>query len=85
VPRPQAPVGAPKEDVGTAEHRKGLEALRDVLTKRLAEAGNRDTAPIAGQLRAVLKELAALPAVTEASAVDDLAAKRARRRAASTG
>ena len=83
--RPQAPVGAPKQDPGTAEHRRRLEALRDALTVAIAEAGSRDLAPLAGQLRAVLKDLSAIPDVAEASDVDDLAAKRARRRAAASG
>lgn len=78
--RRQAPVGAPKEPAGTTEHRRRLEALRDALTAAIANAGNRDLAPLAGQLRAVLSDLAALPDMTEASDVDDLAAKRARRR-----
>ena len=82
--RPQAPVGAPKEPPGVVEQRTRLEALRDRLTAAIAEAGSRDLAPLAGQLRAVLNDLAALPAVTEASDVDDLAAQRARRRAAAS-
>lgn len=83
MPRAAAPVGASKEPVGTAEQRQRLSALRDVLTAAMADAGTRDLAPLAGQLRAVLKDLAGLPDVTEASRVDDLAAKRARRRSAS--
>ena len=83
MPRTAAPVGAPKEPVGTAEQRLRLEALRDALTTALADAGTRDLAPLAGQLRAVLKDLAGLPMVTETSRVDDLAAQRAHRRAAS--
>lgn len=80
--RPAAPVGAAKEPAGTAEYRKRLEALRDALTLAISDAGKRDIAPIAGQLRAVLSDLAALPNVTEASDVDDLARKRERRRSA---
>lgn len=82
MPRKAAPVGPPKEPIGTAEQRKRLEGLRDRLTEAIAAAGTRDLAPLAGQLRAVLHDLAALPDVTEASDVDDLAAQRARRRAA---
>jgi hypothetical protein len=82
--RRAAPVGAPKEPPGSAEHRRRLEALRDALTAAVAGAGNRDLAPLAGQLRAVLSDLAALPDVTEASDVDDLASKRARRRSAAS-
>ena len=66
------------------DQRKRLEALRDRLTDAVAEAGARDLAPLSGQLRAVLNDLAALPDVTEASDVDDLAAQRARRRAAAS-
>lgn len=82
--RAAAPVGARKEPAGTSEHRKRLEALRDALTTAIADAGNRDLAPLAGQLRAVLADLAALPDASEASDVDDLARKRARRRAAAS-
>lgn len=82
--RKAAPVGAPKPPSGLDEHRKRLEALRDLLTNALAEAGARDTAPIAGQLRAVLADLAAVPDMKAASDVDDLAAQRARRRSAAT-
>lgn len=82
--RPQAAVGAPKVDPNVAARRADLELLRDQLKTAIADAGNRDLAPLAGQLRAVLNDLASLPAVTEASDVDDLAAQRARRRSAAS-
>lgn len=85
MPRKAAPVGAAKVDFGALEHRQRLESLRDRLTEAVASAGSRDLAPLAGQLRAVLVELAAVPDVKKASDVDDLAAKRARRRAAASG
>jgi hypothetical protein len=69
---------------GPVEQRRRLEALRDRLTDAVAEAGARDLAPLASQLRAVLSDIASLPDVTEASDVDDLASKRARRRAAAS-
>lgn len=80
--RRAAPVGAPKSDPTADEHRRRLEALRDDLTASMREVPARDKAQLAGQLRAVLNDLAALPAATKASDVDDLAAQRARRRAA---
>lgn len=81
--RPAAPVGGPKPLPSTVDQRQRLEALRDALTTAIAESGHRDLAPLAGQLRAVLADIAALPNAVEASDVDDLAGKRARRRAAS--
>lgn len=80
---PPTPVGPLAVPESVSDHRKRLEALRDALTAAMEGAGPRDLAPIAGQLRRVLADLSALPDVTEVSDVDDLAAKRARRRAAS--
>jgi hypothetical protein len=80
VARAAAPVGREKVSRSAADHRKRLEELRDQLTDAIAESGARDKAPLAGQLRAVLNDIAALPDSTEASGVDDLAAKRRARR-----
>lgn len=81
---PPTPVGASTPDPTVADHRKRLEALRDVLTAAIADAGPRDLAPLAGQLRRVLADLAALPQTEGVSLADDLAAKRARRRSAAS-
>lgn len=78
--RPKAPVGAPRQSVVSSGHRARLEALRDRLAEAVEDAGPRDLAPLAGRYQAVLVELAALPDVKEASALDDLASRRAKRR-----
>lgn len=81
MPRKPAPVGPPKVDQVSADHRKRLEALRDRLEAAVADAGNRDLAPLAARYTAVLTELAAMPEAVEVSDVDDLAARRRARRA----
>jgi hypothetical protein len=61
--------------------REGLEAMRDSLAAALDVADPAVKAQIAGQLRAVIKDLAALPAVeVEVSASDQLRARREARR-----
>lgn len=60
-----------------------LEALRDLLAERLEKAGPRDTASLAKQLGDVLRELADLKPSEESDSVDEIARKRAARRAAS--
>lgn len=57
--------------------RQNLEALRDILAAALVAADPSVQAQIAGQLRAVYKDLAALPAEKKASKLDELAARRA--------
>ncbi len=69
------------ESVTSGDLRKGLEALRDFLAERLENAEPKSVAPIAKQLADVMKELDSLPG-EEASQVDDLAERRAARRAA---
>jgi hypothetical protein len=60
-----------------------LEAIRDQLAAQLELAEPAVAAQIAGQLRATLKDLAALPAVKEGSKLDEVKQRReARRRAA---
>ncbi len=83
--RRQAPVGAPKPPTVRDDQRRRLEALRDRLEAAVAEAGHRDLAPLAARYQAVLAELAALPEVKDADGLDDLAARRAGRRAAASG
>ena len=62
------------------DRRQYLEALRDDLFGRISGAPDTVVAQITGQLRATLAELESLPAA-ERSTSDDLAAKRANRRA----
>lgn len=75
----------PTVETPDADLRRRLIAMRDLLTERLSEAAARDTAPIASRLQAVLTQLAAIPEATEASTLDDLAARRASRRSAASG
>lgn len=66
----------------SGDRREALLALRDELARRLVDA-DRDAAPLARQLTIVLREIEQLPVPGEKSRVDDLAKRRARRRAAS--
>ncbi|GAB3117866.1 hypothetical protein GCM10027160_29070 [Streptomyces calidiresistens] len=67
----------------SGDRRRALEALRDDLAHRLDAEGttDRDAAALATQLRLVLSDLAALRGGETGDSVDDLAARRARRRA----
>lgn len=68
----------------TGDRRKTLEAVRDLLAVAIAsgKVGARDLAALTRQLTDVVRELDELPNAREASPVDDLASKRAARRAA---
>lgn len=66
----------------SGDQRLALEALRDRLARDLDMAPPQVSAQLAAQLRATLAELAALPAQETKSVVDDIAARRAARRAA---
>lgn len=66
--------------VESGDRREALEAIRDRLAAEMAGAEGRDAATIAKELRAVMTELDALPG-GEVSKLDDLAARRAARRA----
>lgn len=69
------------DDVAT-DQRTGLEAIRDRLAAELEDASGRDVASIARELRLTIAELESLPSKREESKVDDLTARRDRRRAA---
>ena len=69
----------------SGDQRRALEALRDRLARDLDLAPPQVSAQLAAQLRATLAELAALPAQETKSVVDDIAARRAARRAAALG
>lgn len=60
--------------------RASLEALRDELAARMEEADAMVVPQFAARIQAVLKDLAALPAV-EKTEVDDLVERRKARRA----
>ena len=70
------------EAAASGDIRATYEAIRDDLAKKLDGAPPAVAAQIAGQLRAVLKDLAAMPAAKVVPKRDDLRARReARRRA----
>ena len=81
--RKPAPKSLP-EIVKEGDHRASLLALRDHLAERLLSA-DKDAAPIARQLTIVLAQIASLPASESGSKLDEIAARRAARRAKATG
>ena len=72
------------ETVRDGDQVKSLEAVRDVLARMLDEATPRDCAPIAARLSQVLERLAALSKPEGVSKRDELAKRRASRRAISS-
>lgn len=68
--------------VRSGDRRASLEAIRDQLAATLAEADAQQVASLAKELRAVITELDSMPRTREGSKSDELAAKRATRRAA---
>lgn len=72
--------GSLPDAISSGDLRTQLIALRDLLTERIAAAEPKETAPLARQLADVLVRIAGLPG-DEKSGLDDLAAKRAKRRA----
>ena len=83
-PPAPAPVLTLDQAVSSGSRRDALVALRDHLAQRLLVA-DKDAAPLARQLTIVLREIAELPALDKESTLDDLAQRRASRRAAPTG
>jgi hypothetical protein len=70
--------------VGSGDRRLSLEAIRDKLAHELQTAYGKDCAPLAQRLVAVMSELEVLTGVRKGTA-DELAVKRAARRAAAAG
>jgi hypothetical protein len=68
------------ESIKNGDQRASLEAIRDKLALELATSESRDSAVIAKELRATITALEALPGGKEVSTLDDLAARRTRRR-----
>lgn len=66
----------------SGDQRAALEAIRDQLAGQLERCEPAVAAQIAGQLRATLKDLAALPAAKEGSMTDEVKRRREARRAA---
>lgn len=83
-PAAPTPVLTLEQAMASGSRRDALVALRDHLAQRLLVA-DKDAAPLARQLTIVLREIAELPALDKESSLDDLAKRRASRRAASTG
>lgn len=77
--RPKPPASL-AEVVRAGDRRASLESLRDWLAQQLLTS-ERDQAALARQLTVVLRELDDLPVPAQESTVDDLASKRAARRA----
>ena len=70
------------DSAASGDIRATYEALRDDLAKKLELAEPAVAAQIAGQLRAILKDLAAMPAAKVVPKRDDLRARREARRVA---
>jgi len=62
--------------------REGLVALRDLLARTLEDAELKEVAALAGRLESVLLRLEAMPAAKGLSPLDEIAAKRSKRRPA---
>lgn len=71
--------------VSTGDHRQALEALRDRIAISIEQVDPDKVAPLAKQLADVLRELANMPAAKGRSSLDDLAARRRNRGAATAG
>lgn len=65
--------------------REGLEALRDTLAWSIMSVEPASRAPLARQLTIVLEQLDNLPGGEEKNPVDEVASKRAARRAKAQG
>lgn len=81
-----SPVDVKVFDVITQGNRhQSLETLRDRLAKEIDESIGRDVAVLVKELRATMAELYAIPGEREGSKSDELAARRASRRAGAAG
>lgn len=65
--------------VATGDRAKALAAVRDDLAQRIAAATDRDAAALVARLVDVLDKLAALPASSEGTALDEFTKRRAAR------
>jgi hypothetical protein len=71
------------DEVASGDERRALEAMRDALAAHMEQADSNVVAQVAARLQAVVKRLAELGSQpTEGSATDEIARKRAARRAA---
>lgn len=72
--------------VGAGDRRASLEALRDDLARSIQACDSmRDKAALGRLLKDVLADIANLPTATEVSAADEIAKRRAARRAGASG
>lgn len=71
-----------KEVIAAGDRLESLVVLRDHLAELLEKASPRDASPLSRQLTAIIEKIAAVE-TPAASKVDDLANKRAARRAKS--
>jgi len=72
-------------EVGSGDERRALEAMRHLLAERMLVADSNVVAQVAARLQAVVARLAELDLIElsgEVSASDEIAGKRAARRAA---
>jgi hypothetical protein len=79
--REELPVVTPNP-IADGSEIEALTAMRSVLAERLGESDGTAAAAVSRELRAVLVELRRLGAGVQESTVDDIAAQRAKRRAA---
>lgn len=74
-----------RTEVDSGDLRRGLEAVRDLLARKLSRPGDQPIAPMARVLVDVMARIDALPDTERQSTVDDLTHRRAARRQAATG
>lgn len=77
--------GSLSEVVASGDYRASLEALRDDLARSIEVVDADKKAPLSKQLADVLREISSLPAEKGRSTLDDLAARRRDRGAATAG
>lgn len=71
-----------RQALATGDRQAALEALRDRLGMAMTKAEAREVPALSRELRMIIDELDRLGAGVGGDSVDDLAARRARRRAA---
>ena len=70
-----------KSVASQGSRRETLVALRDELAARIPGASNKDVAALAGRLERILDQIEAVPDRKDVSAADEIAQRRAARRA----
>lgn len=75
-----------EQTVRDDDYRKSLAALRDFLARQLDDCDSkRDAAALSARLADVLERIEAIPGEAEVSAADEVARRRAARRAGAPG